>query len=303
VKPYGKPPLSVPEQLALLRERGIEITDPDAAQIALQQVSYYRLSGYCLPFKDGDKQYAPGTQLSTILELYEMDRRLRLVLLDGIERVEVALRCTVSNTFALRYGTFGHLQAASFRANFDPRRHVKHADWLRDIQRAAHRSTELFIDHHKNHYHGFPDLPVWKMAEVITLGDLSMWFAALRDEDRTPIAESYGVAHVVLASWLHSIAHVRNICAHHSRLWDRNLSIRPRTPKHDNRWLPPLVPRRDRIWIVLLILRQMLAQHHAGQDWQAEVEELLGPLNQVARLRDRMGLPEDWLDHPLWNVG
>lgn len=186
--------------------------------------------GYCLAFKQDDNRYAPGTQLRTILELYEMDRRLRLVLLDGIERVEVALRCAVGNTFALRYGTFGHLDPASFRRNFDPRRRVHHAAWLDNIRRAAVRSTELFIDHHKNKYHDFPDLPVWKMAEVITLGDLSMWFAALRDEDRRPIAEPYGIAHQVLASWLHSVSSVRNICAHHSRLWDRTLSIKPKAP-------------------------------------------------------------------------
>lgn len=110
-----------------------------------------------------------------------------------------------------------------------------HSEWLQNIRRAAERSTELFIDHHRNHYQGFPDLPVWKMAEVITLGDLSMWYAALQDVDRQQVAAPYGVAHVVLASWLHAISQVRNICAHHSRLWDRNLSIKPRTPKHDPR--------------------------------------------------------------------
>jgi len=95
---------------------------------------------------------------------------------------------------------------------------------------------------------------------------------------------------------------VRDICAHHSRLWDRTLSIKPKAPDRDPLWLPPRVPRRDRIWIVLLILRQMLALHHAGQDWQAELEELLAPLTQASALRIRMGLPDDWRDHLLWDV-
>ena len=103
-----------------------------------------------------------------MLALYGTDRQLRLLLLDAIERVEVAARCAVTNTFALRYGTYGHLDPKNFRPSFDPHRRVAHADWIRDIQRAAHRSTELFINHHKDTYEVFPDLPVWKMAEVIT---------------------------------------------------------------------------------------------------------------------------------------
>lgn len=109
VKHYDKLPRDLPEQLQLLRERGVEIADRDAALEALQQVSFYRLSGYCLAFKQDDGRYLAGTRFETIRDLYERDRRLRLILLDGIERVEVAVRCAVSNTFALRYGTFGHL--------------------------------------------------------------------------------------------------------------------------------------------------------------------------------------------------
>lgn len=70
------------------------------------------------------------------------------------------------------------------------------------------------------------------------------------------------------------------------------------------RWLPPWVPRRDRIWIILLILRQMLALHqHAGEDWQAEIEALLDPLDKAPQLMERMGLPTAWREHPLWNLG
>jgi len=103
MRPYDKPACTLAQQLQLLRERGIDVANPEAALVALQQVSYYRLSGYCLPFKRSDQQYTPGAAFETVLSLYEMDRRLRLTLLDAIERVEVAVRCAVSNTFALRY--------------------------------------------------------------------------------------------------------------------------------------------------------------------------------------------------------
>jgi len=53
---------------------------------------------------------------------------------------------------------------------------------------------------------------------------------------------------------------------------------------------------------VLLILRQLLSRHHAGQDWQAAIEQLLEPLDGEPALLTRMGLPAEWFAHPLWNL-
>ncbi|RKT37851.1 Abi family protein [Thiocapsa rosea] len=302
MKPYAKPPLPPKALLRTLASRGLMIEDPSAALHALKRVGYYRLSGYWLPFKQPDDSFESGLTFATVIGLYELDRQFRMLVLDAIERVEVALRSAIADRFANRYGVFGHLDRHNFRPSFDPRRRVSHDDWLASLTRAGERSKELFIAHHSQTYHGFPALPVWKMAEVITLGDLSMWFAALRDRDRAPIAALYGVDGVVLTSWLHTLSHVRNICAHHSRLWDRGLSIVPKVPNRDPRWLPPGVPHRNRAWIALLILRQMLCPHHQGIDWQAAIEELLTPIAGAPRWRNRMGLPEDWMEHPLWNL-
>lgn len=302
MKPYAKPPLPTKALLRTLAERGLVIEDQAAALDSLRRVGYYRLSGYWLPFKQPDETFEPGLTFAIILELYELDRQLRMLILDAIERVEVALRSAITDRFANRYGVFGHLDRHNFRPNFDPRRRVSHAAWLASVTRAGERSKELFIGHHRQTYHGFPALPVWKMAEVITLGDLSMWFAALRDRDRASIASIYSIDGKVLSSWLHSLSHVRNICAHHSRLWDRSLSIVPKVPNRDSRWLPPGVPHRNRAWIALLILRQMLCPHHQGVDWQAAIEARLHPITSEPRWRNRMGLPEDWAQHPLWRL-
>ncbi len=301
MKPYTKPPRPHKYLVKQLRSRGMLIRDTASALRALERIGYYRLSGYWLPFKRSDDSFEPGIDFNTVLELYEFDRQLRLLMLDAVERVEVAVRSAVTNLFATRYGAFGHLDPGNFRPRFDPTRRMTHAQWLRDVESATHRSKELFIAHHRKTYHRFPSLPVWKMAEVITLGDLSMWFKALRDPDQAPISAIYGVRGTVLVSWLHTLSHLRNICAHHSRLWDRSLSIPPKVPAKDARWLPPGVPFRNRLWVALLILRQMMCHHHQGFDWQAAIEELVAPFSEDERWRRAMGLPEDWRDHPLWN--
>jgi len=88
---YLKAALSFPDQLAQLQQRGLHVTDPDRALHWLRRVSYYRLSAYFLPFKNGES-FRPGTEFNDVAGLYIFDRKLRLLVLDAIERIEVALR-------------------------------------------------------------------------------------------------------------------------------------------------------------------------------------------------------------------
>lgn len=89
------------------------------------------------------------------------------------------------------------------------------------------RSQEDFISHFKVNYDGFPRLPVWMATEVMSFGVLSKLFNALKNEDKREIAKIYHLHPKTLADWLHVLTYIRNICAHHSRLWNKKLAIRP----------------------------------------------------------------------------
>jgi len=117
---YSKPYQDVPSQLALLQEKGIYVSDTAAAIACLERIGYYRLSGYSYPFcnrrtavhpvtgkplQQGDKRriqivvedrFREETAFSTVMDLYVFDKRLRLLSLDAIERIEVALRVDIS---------------------------------------------------------------------------------------------------------------------------------------------------------------------------------------------------------------
>src|SRR5687767_3304096 len=110
---YNKPALSFEAQITQLEERGLIIEDHDRARRWLSRVSYYRLSAYFLPFKvQGQDRFQEGASLGQICDLYNFDRRLRLLLLDAIERIEVALRTALTYEIAHRYGPFGHTDPA-----------------------------------------------------------------------------------------------------------------------------------------------------------------------------------------------
>lgn len=294
---YIKPPTSLPDQLQRLSDRGLHVADRDHAVHVLERISYYRLSAYWAPFKQSDDVFEPGADFDTVLALYEFDRKLRLAVMDAIERVEIAVRTAIIHELSQAHGTFAHLDYDHFHPEFD------HAAWLCHAQTEARRSKELFIEHYKKSYEGFPHLPIWMALEVVSLGGLSKLFGGLRRDDQVRIASSYGVAASVLASWLHALTYVRNLCAHHGRLWNRLLGISPALPRHELFWRPPYVPHNKRLWMVLLVLRRLMDHHHQGDDWQQRVETLVEPIASNPRWRLAMGLPEEWCGHPLWQIG
>ncbi len=101
---YQKPALSLQDQLKRLQNRGLTIDSWDFGENILAHVNYYRLSAYCLPFKQRDERgniterFQENTALSDILRFYEFDRKLRFLLMDALERIEISLRTNITHS-------------------------------------------------------------------------------------------------------------------------------------------------------------------------------------------------------------
>ncbi|MBF0213346.1 MAG: Abi family protein [Magnetococcales bacterium] len=300
-KTYTKLPLSFDEQLNLLAFRGLTIDDRAQAREALATVSYYRLSAYWHPFRVRDasgnatNQFELGSHFSDVITLYEFDRQLRLVVMDAMERVEVAIRTQATYRLAHTYGTFAHTDPGNFQSGF------LHANWLAGIENEVQRSKEQFIHHFQQTYLGFPTLPIWMATEVMSMGALSLLYKWMKNPDRKAISEHFNTHHMRFGSNLHTLTYIRNICAHHSRLWNREFAIPPHVSRHPH-WQPPVTPRHDRLFYVLLVLRQLLSAMGTGEPWQQLCSDLIAPIAANDRWRKAMGMPEDWEDHMLWKV-
>ena len=102
---YNKPPLTFDEQLNRLLVRGLIVENRELALSTFSTISYYRLSAYWYPFRqrnaDGKAtdNYISNTKFEEPLALYEFDRQLRLLVLDAIERIEVALRTKITHFY------------------------------------------------------------------------------------------------------------------------------------------------------------------------------------------------------------
>jgi abortive infection bacteriophage resistance protein len=294
--PYTKPALTYEQQLDILSDRGLVIPDRASATATLARISYYRFSAYCLPYKDAHDRFHSGAAWIDVLCLYEFDRKLRIVIIDALERIEVAIRTTLTYTLAHTYGAFGHHNPANFRPDF------QHQLWLDKLTSEVEKSHETFIKHYQEKYDGFPILPIWMESEAMSFGSLSRLYQGMEDLDQQQISGQLGIPHYVLRSWLRSLNFVRNVCAHHSRLWNRELSVAPTMPIRKHGWPPEEIPNHKRLFVILVILGYLLEKQGLADGWRDAVTELLQPIAAVNRFRVAMGLPENWQTHRRWNV-
>lgn len=307
-EPYRKPFLTVPEQRGLLESRGLIIADKAAFEHALSTIGYYRLSAYSHTFRlagaDGlrEDRFLPGTRAEQVLSLYDFDRRLKLLALGAIERIEIAVRFSVSHTLG-RHDPFGHLNPVSLDPRFVRNQYPK---WLADYNGAQSRAKEVFVEHFKSKYDG--RMPIWVAVEILQLSQLSYLYQGLRIRDRHQIAETYGLADPkVMASWLRSLTYIRNVCAHHARLWNRNIDVQPRLPSSGS--IPNLDHLRDHLpvsvsrpYAVMAILRWLMHKVEPEDIWAGSLHQLVdtlpvgGPVQTSA-----IGFPADWRSQPLWH--
>ena len=292
---FTKPPLTYEQQADLLLSRGLVAAKPDLIE-RLRSVSYYRLCAYWFPFKRPDNSFEPGTTFDAVWRRYTFDRQLRLIVMDAIERVEITIRTSLAYQLTHRYGPFAHLDIKSFPG-------IAGTEYKRltdDLHENAQRSREAFVEHFKKTYDEFPDLPLWAAVETMTFGQMLTMFRNCGKHVQRDIASLFKIPGTVLSSWLFTLNYIRNLCAHHSRLWNRELAIKPLIPhaRHGARWHTPESVSNDRIFVVLTLLRYLLSQIAHQSQWRERLYSLFDRYAEIPIAN--MGIPGDWRDHPLW---
>ncbi len=330
MRSFRKPAIDVPAQLELLKRRGLFIQNEARAESFLRSVSFFRLSPYMRPFQhsdDIDHSFRNGSQFHQLTRLYDFDRRLRLLTMDAIERVEIASRAVISNHMGPAHGSHWHINGRMFHPTFDHQRLLanlssKQSNATRDYQRECeridrlraddkrktvlkrHRARENYARHYAATYADPPLMPGWAMLEELTLGDLSHLYRGLaRDADKKAIAKRLGLAAPLMQSWLHVLTSIRNICAHHSRMWNRELGIRPELPKKAHfPWPEHLFQPgpHTRIFAVLCILNHLMYQVSPHARWDQRLYHLVHEFPEV-NLK-AMGFPTDWYQDPFWHA-
>jgi abortive infection bacteriophage resistance protein len=142
--------------------------------------------------------------------------------------------------------------------------------------------------------------PSWMMLEITSFGALSMIYKNLKPcREKREIANHFGLSDTVFETWMHSIAYLRNVCAHHTRLWNRAMSIRPQMPRKPRKqWLNEVDIQNNRSYFMLSMIRFLLQTVNPSNTFNLKIKSLLTSYPNVDI--EALNFPSSWENEPLW---
>jgi abortive infection bacteriophage resistance protein len=300
--------------IPLLRGRGLLIADEAMAVDYLTHIGYFRLSAYFRPLyrdpKSRTHEFRNGATFERAMELYRFDRKLRLAVFNEIEKIEVALRGALSNTVSDGYkDVFWITKKESYdnrpytikkkngelvEARFD------FEDTLGRITGEIDKSKEDFIKQFRKRY-GNPYPPAWMIVEILPFGSLCMIYRNIRDNGlQKQIAGQFDLPVGVFSNWFEVLTNLRNMCCHHARMWDKEISIDPAYPKNRR---DHFVSNEDgrlkthNLYIRLAIIKYLLGYVSPANTFTQKLKNLFERYNPDLAA---MGFPADWESEPVW---
>ena len=300
---FDKEARDLDELVACIRDRGVTVYphEVERAKHYLSYIGFYRLSGYMPPSgnedEDDSNHYAePPVSLESVLSLYSFDRKLRVIVTDAIERIEVAVRTVITETMARQFDPHWYLDDYHFRGHCD---HERLLDYIEDAinfnPEYAHKRTK-FIASYLDNYHK-PDLPPsWMVFEVLSFRKVSQIYSWLQYEHQYNIAGNLGMHPYYLRSWIHSLVKVRNLCFHHARLWNQHFKVEPRPCYQYEDYLAPEF--NNHFYAQVVVIQAFLRVINRNSKWSVRLKELFDAYDKVPI--SMMGFPSDWHQLPLF---
>lgn len=305
---YTHNPTTIEDQVTLLRSRGVTGNE-DLIKRWLNTVGYYRMSAYWLPWelppqlgRTRSKNFPVGTKFDDFIDIYVFDRKLRLLVMEAVDRFEIAVRARWTNRLSLAHGSHAYMLDTNFIDGFE------HSRMYAKITQTADSSREVFIEHYKRKYTKPFLPPLWQITELMTLGEISMWTKATKDNRiKDTMARELGLPNKeTLEGTLQLLAYVRNICAHHSRLWNRRTVKRAPNIRMFREDMSIVVNGSQKqpdntIYNVLVVLARTLRHQSPDTTFPERVRALVETRPEWQR--GAMGFPNDWSTRPIWSSG
>lgn len=284
LKKKHQPPLNVKEQIENLKCLGLTIDDEKEAENFLNDVSYFRLiKAFSIGLKKKNDLYGEGMNFEEIKALYLFNANLRQAVFVQIEKVEINLRCRISNYFSCKYGVLGYEDESNFRnAEY-------HKEFLKDIVRELERNRKVpFVKNFQNNYET-GKLPLYAVVELFSFGTLSKFYKNMKNEDKKAISQIYNnVGYKYLESWIEHITFVRNVCAHYGRLYNIRLA---KTPLLYKEYKEKGISN-NRVFAAFICLKYLLPHDRHWYEFVDLIGLLIEKYPQVKI--NLMGFPVDW---------
>jgi len=310
---YNKLPKTFAEQVQLLKKRKLHIPNEEKAERILTYISYNRLSNYWFPMLKSPKEeeiFKDGSNFETIFKLYQFDSELRKITFHAIEQIEIAIRTQIIYHFSHQYNSgFWYEKSEAFD------KYPSYVQFLSKISKNVQETKQEYILKYRKNYKQFLP-PSWKSFELLTFTNLLSILKNIKNQkELIPIAKSLGLHHSLLISWLDCFIYIRNITAHHGRLWNIILTIKPewlKSPRGNwiTRWENDYNPdgetlskvdKNDKVLkfyagiCAILYCLQFINPYH---DYKKQLLKLFSEYPEADL--SHMGFPQDWKEQDLW---
>ncbi len=267
-KPYEKPPLSISDQIKRLEKRNVCFSDRQNAEEYMRIHNYYSVCGYVNYFKK-------KVDFLEVIQLMEFDKALRIHCFGAILELETSLRSIIAYELSLRFGAFClDKEEDIYQLSGNKKKIINSMD---NILKRKHKDQALlyFTENYNNPYP-----PIWILVEAFSLGELSILFSSLKTKNKKVIAKTIGLAHWQLESWFKTITELRNVCAHHNRLWNRKFVNKPTLVGFTSNY--QLTEHgENRFGAILIIFKKMCRLIGNWESWEKEFIKLVGGCKQA----------------------
>lgn len=180
---------------------------------------------------------------------------------------------------------------------------MRFANHLTSLQGEIDRSKEDFISHYQKNYNDPPFPPAWMSLEVVSMGLLSKMFKNLIfGEEKKAILSHFGLKKIdILENWMLCFSTLRNICAHHSRVWNRRLTQINVPNDTIDIFLKNKNPQPNKLYMTLSCMVYMLKYINPKCNFVESIKELVSSFDGPSKILKDMGFPPDWEEEKLWN--
>lgn len=296
---FSKQALSPSELINFLLNQGLVLKSRAQAQRILSVVGYYRLSGYFLKFKskhNGNKPrvFYHGTTFEQVWSIYKFDQELRVLVSDAVEKIEVAFRSAIVNSLSLELGPFWYVENKYFKDN------DRFAKMMQTIKKILNVKQEVFLKHYYKKYFSPTYPPIWMVIETLPFGVCSKLFTNLKSvAHKKAICRLFNQSPTIIDSWMRFLVYIRNLCAHHARLWNRWLVNAPLIPKK-NVYKSEILDKNRSFIAISFVICTLLKEIAPNFFWKERLYILFEKYDVVSK--NDMGFLNGWRDDPFWKM-
>jgi len=302
---YQKTFRTLDEQIKILEEKGLVVSDPKYAFEVLLRENYFFLNGYRYPFLRSmdPKVYIPGTRFEELYSLFLFDRTLRNIIFKNVLIIENNIKSIMSYQLSKRYGykEKDYLNPENFNRSPEKRKQVN--DLLGKMKRQIktnalqHSATAHYITNY-----GY--IPLWVLVKVLSFGIVSELFSILKKEEQYDIVDFYDLDVDTFSIYLSILSNYRNLCAHEDIVYENRTQKEIPDCKYHRLLKIPIMNNeyiygKKDLFALVIIIKSLLKDNEFAAFLQ-EIKKALDNLEfnlrsiPIIKILDRMGFPENW---------